>query len=235
MHMRIDALLSRYGYCSRSQARDWLKRGVVRYLNGVLVRNPAEKVAPAQLTVNGNPVEFPDGLFIKLHKPAGYVCSHSEEEGPGVFDLLPAQWMRRNPQPTVAGRLDKDTTGLVLITDDHQLVHRLISPKSHVPKTYLVELDRCLDPAVIALFASGTLMLDGEEKPCLPAALTIGNGTGCEVVLHEGRYHQVKRMFAACGYTVVGLHRRSIGDWELGDLEVGKWEALDINRLPSSS
>ena len=224
MLMRADALLSRYGYCSRRQSALWVKRGALT-CDGRPVGSPADKVDPVRVLVDGKPIEFPEGLFIKLHKPVGFVCSHSEDEGPSVYDLLPPQWMRRTPVPTVAGRLDKDATGLVLITDDHQLVHRLISPRHKVPKEYRVELDRPVDENVGIQFASGTLMLNAEDAPCLPASLTQEPGSSCRVTLFEGRYHQVKRMFAACGYEVRALHRLCIGAWNLGALEVGTWES----------
>lgn len=226
MLLRTDALLSRYGYCSRKEAREWLRQRRVRSLAGP-VAGPAVKVDPSEVLVDGSPVEFPDGLLIKVHKPAGYVCSHEAAEGPSVYDLLPRQWMRRNPVPTAVGRLDKDTTGLVLITDDHPLVHRLIAPKKNIAKVYQVELDRSPDAALINHFAAGTLLLKGEKTPCLSAEVTDIERNRCAVTLHEGRYHQVKRMFAACGYHVESLHRVRIGEWELGNLEAGKWEAVE--------
>ncbi|MBN1756995.1 MAG: rRNA pseudouridine synthase [Chitinispirillaceae bacterium] len=225
MLQRADALLSRYGYCSRKEARQWLSEGRLRIPSG-RITDPAVKINPADVTVDGAPVEYPEGLFVKVHKPVGYVCSHDPAEGPSVYDLLPPQWMRRNPHPTVIGRLDKDTTGLVLITDDHQLVHRLISPKNKIPKVYRVGLDRLPDAALIEIFAAGTLLLKGEKTPCLPAAITEVSDTVCRVTLHEGRYHQVKRMFAACGFQVTALHRLSIGAWQLGKLEEGRWEVV---------
>jgi len=226
MLMRADALLSRFGYCSRRQAAAWVRQGAIT-CDGKSVDNPAHKIDPVEALIEGKPIEFPEGLFIKFHKPAGFVCTHSEGEGPIIFDLLPSQWMRRNPVPTVAGRLDKDTTGLVLITDNHQLVHRLISPRNKVAKIYRVELDRPPDENVGIRFASGTLMLHDEATPCLPAPLTIISGSTCQVTLFEGRYHQVKRMFAACGFEVRALHRLSVGTWALGALEVGTWESIE--------
>ena len=226
MLLRADALLSRYGYCSRKEAKLWLRQGRVRSEAGRL-SDPSAKIDPKRVYVDGAAVAYPDGLFVKLHKPAGHVCSHDPAEGPSVYDLLPPQWMRRNPQPTAVGRLDKDTTGLVLITDDHQLVHRLISPKNKIPKVYRVELDRSPDAALIEIFAAGTLLLNGEKTPCLPAEVSEITGNQCAVTLYEGRYHQVKRMFAACGYHVESLHRVRVGEWELGGLAEGCWEAVE--------
>ena len=228
MLLRADALLSRYGYCSRKEAREWLRTGRVR-AGADRITNPADKVDPRKVLIDGVPVEYPQGLFVKVHKPAGYVCSHDTAEGPTVYDLLPPQWMRRSPQPTAVGRLDKDTTGLVLITDDHRLVHRLISPKNKIPKVYCVTLDRQPENSVVERFAAGTLLLNGEKTPCLPAMVTDISGTVCRVTLHEGRYHQVKRMFAACGYRVTALHRVRVGEWELGELAEGKWEVVEMS------
>ncbi len=227
MLLRADALLSRYGYCSRKEAKQWLRQGRVRSETG-RISDPSVKIDPKTVRVNGAVVEYPDGLFVKVHKPAGYVCSHDSAEGSSVYDLLPQQWMRRNPLPTVVGRLDKDTTGLVLITDDHPLVHRLISPKNKIPKVYRVELDRSPDAMLIDHFASGTLLLNGEKTSCLPAEVSEISGTRCAVTLYEGRYHQVKRMFAACGYHVESLHRVRVGEWELGGLAEGCWEVVEI-------
>ena len=228
MLLRADALLSRYGYCSRREAREWLRQERVR-LDADQIATPADKVDPEKVLIDGAPVEYPEGLFVKVHKPVGYVCSHDAAEGPSVYDLLPRQWMRRNPIPTAVGRLDKDTTGLVLVTDDHRLVHRLISPKNKIPKVYRVTLDRQPESTVVEQFATGTLLLNGEKTPCLPAAVTDISGTVCRVTLYEGRYHQVKRMFAACGYHVTALHRIRIGTWEIGELEEGKWEMVEAD------
>jgi 16S rRNA pseudouridine516 synthase len=147
-----------------------------------------------------------------------------------VWELLPARWLARNPRTTTVGRLDKDSSGLLLVTDLHPLVHQLTAPRRHVPKRYTVELDRPVDdaPDLIARFASGALVLRGEDVPCLPAELTVGGaGDRCEVVLTEGRHRQVRRMFGACGYQVVTLHRTAVGPYTLGDLPAGGWRYED--------
>jgi 16S rRNA pseudouridine516 synthase len=166
-----------------------------------------------------------------FHKPAGYTCS-TDDPGDTIYDLLPVRYALRNPVLSPVGRLDKDTTGLLLMTDDGQLLHRLISPKHHVPKTYQVTLDRQLEGHEAALFSSGELILRGEEKPLLPAALEVIGEKEARITLEEGRYHQVRRMFAAAGNHVLELKRVSIGGLALpDDLEEGDWRILGSTEL----
>jgi 16S rRNA pseudouridine516 synthase len=161
-----------------------------------------------------------------VHKPVGLVCSHDEREGPNVYSLLPERWRQRNPAVTAIGRLDKDTSGLLLLTDLSPLVHRLTSPRHKVPKVYRATLDRDLAPDLAERFASATLLLEGEAEPCAPAAFKRLGPREAELTLTEGRYHQVRRMFAATGSTVLTLHRSQFGDLELGDLPAGQWREL---------
>lgn len=224
--MRLDALLSRYGYCSRSEARAWLKDGRVS-VRGKLAKGPADKAEPREVTVDGEPVEFPDGILALLHKPTGYVCSHDVGEGPTIYDLLPPRWLERNPIVTTIGRLDKDATGVLLITDDGDLVHRWTSPKHKVTKVYEVTVDADLPPGIAELFASGTLQLDGEPKPCLPATVEILGPREARLEIVEGKYHQVKRMFASQGCMVTRLHRSAFGGLTLGDLAPGAWRIVE--------
>jgi len=197
-------------------------------VRGQVVKAADEKFLPEEVLVDGEPLESPEGILVMFHKPAGCVCSHDEREGQRVFDLLPARWIKRNPPVTTVGRLDKDATGVIIITDRGDLVHRWTSPKHHVPKLYEVTVDRDLDPKLIALFASGELRLEEEPKPCLPAKLEIISAREARVELTEGKYHQVKRMFAGQGCTVTRLHRSRFGEFELGDLPVGQWRKLAL-------
>lgn len=225
--MRIDAILSRYGYCSRREAAQWVKRGRV-LVKGVAAKSASAKAEPEDVLVNGEPIPFPAGLYVALHKPLGCTCSH-REEGELVYDLLPQQWLNRGDGVSTVGRLDKETSGLLLITDDGAFVHALTSPKRHVPKVYEFECSAPIPADAVALFASGELMLHGETTPCLPAELEItGECTG-RLTLHEGRYHQVRRMLAAVGAPVVTLCRTAIGPLQLADLnlEPGEWAAID--------
>lgn len=225
--MRIDALLSRFGYCSRREVAQWLKRGRVTR-NGEVVKSVNEKAEPQEVLVDGAPVEFPDGIYVALNKPLGCTCSH-KEEGDLVYDLLPAQWLRRNPVVNTVGRLDKETSGLLLLTDDGAFEHAQTSPKRHVPKVYAFTTASPVPQAAVAQFASGEFMLQGERTPCLPAELVItGECTG-RLTLHEGRYHQVRRMLAAVGAPVESLERIEIGPLKLAELNLapGEWVEID--------
>lgn len=225
--MRVDAMLSRYGYCSRREARAWVSSGRV-VSGGNVIKNVNSKVEPADTLVDGQEVPFVDGLYVALHKPLGYTCSH-DEDGKLVYDLLPAQWMRRGDGVNTVGRLDKETSGLLLITDDGAFLHVLTSPKRHVPKVYEFETECSIPAEAVQLFAEGTLMLTGEKTPCLPAQLRITGSCKGELVLHEGRYHQVRRMLAAVGAPIARLHRLAIGPLKLEglNLQPGEWVAID--------
>ena len=225
--MRKDALLSRFGYCSRREVAQWLKRGRVTR-NGIAVKSPNEKVEPEEVLVDGEPVEFPHGIYIALNKPLGCTCSH-KEEGELVYDLLPEQWLRRNPVVNTVGRLDKETAGLLLLTDDGAFEHAQTSPKRHVPKVYSFTTSAPIPASAVSLFASGELMLEGERTPCLPAELVITGELSGRLTLHEGRYHQVRRMLASVGAPVDTLERIEIGPLKLADLnlEPGEWCEID--------
>jgi 16S rRNA pseudouridine516 synthase len=227
---RLDQLLSSLGYCSRREARDWIEDERVE-VAGEIADDAGKKVLSADVRVDGEPLDHPDGLLLLLHKPLGRVCSHELREGPSVYDLLPERWRRRNPGVTSIGRLDKDTSGLLLLTDQTALVHRLTSPKHKVPKVYRATVDRDLSPELVPLFASGTLRLEDEDQPCAPAELKLLSPREAELTLTEGRYHQVRRMFAATGSTVLTLHRARFGDLELGDLPPGQWRELPVNHF----
>jgi 16S rRNA pseudouridine516 synthase len=216
------------GYCSRREARDWIADERVE-VSGEIADDVGRKVSPADVRVDGEPLDHPEGLLLLLHKPLGCVCSHDAREGPSVYDLLPDRWRRRNPGVTSIGRLDKETSGLLLLTDQTALVHRLTSPKHKVPKVYRATVDRDLSPELGPLFAGGTLRLEGEDQPCAPAELKMLSPREAELTLTEGRYHQVRRMFAATGATVLALHRARFGDLELGDLPAGHWRELPVD------
>jgi 16S rRNA pseudouridine516 synthase len=128
----------------------------------------------------------------------------------------------------MVGRLDKDTSGLLLITDQGKLVQRWTSPRSEIAKIYEATVDKPLSPKLVGIFAKGGLMLQGEDKPCLPAKLEIVDPLHAKLILNEGRYHQARRMFASQGWHVEALHRSRFGEYELGDLEAGKWRVLEL-------
>lgn len=226
--LRIDQALSRYGFCPRSHAAGWLKRGRV-CVDGAPATDASLRVEPARLTVDGASIPFPDGMLIMLHKPVGHVCSHAADEGPSVYGLLPPQFLERSPRPEAVGRLDKDTSGLLLLTDQGKLIQQWTHPRHEVEKEYEATLDRPPPPECAALFAAGTLRLEGEERPCKPARLEPLDGPlRWRLTVTEGRYHLVRRMFAAVGSTVVALHRPRVGEYRLGDLPAGQFTALPL-------
>jgi 16S rRNA pseudouridine516 synthase len=222
---RIDQLLASLGYGTRREVREWIRAGRVT-VRGAPERDPGASVEPGDVRIDGEPPDHPGELLILLNKPAGRVCSHDPAEGPSVYGLLPARWQRRNPQVTSVGRLDKETTGLLLLTDRSEIVHRLTSPRHGVPKAYRATLDREPPAGAEEIFASGRCVLAGEDKPCAPAQLRRIGDRAAELTITEGRYRQVRRMFAAQGCEVLELHRFRFGDLELGDLAPGQWTEL---------
>jgi 16S rRNA pseudouridine516 synthase len=221
------------GYGSRREVREWIGAGRVT-VAGAAVLDPGTRVEPADVRIDGEPPDHPGELLLMLNKPAGRVCSHNPSEGPSVYGLLPARWQARNPPVTSVGRLDKETTGLLLLTDCSPLVHRLTSPRHKVPKVYRARLAGPLPPGIEDVFSSGTLVLADEKEPCAPATLRRIGEREAEVTLTEGRYRQVRRMFASQGCEVIGLHRSRFGGLELGDLPEGTWIELPLNCLDNS-
>ena len=227
---RLDRLLANLGYGSRREVTDLVARRQV-VLDGIVVKDSGAKIAiaadlPGRLTVSGKPLDPPAPLTLLMHKPLDVVCSH-REPGRSVYELLPRRWRARLPGLSTIGRLDKDTSGLLLITDDGPFLHRVISPKSHVAKRYVATLDRPLRGDEAAIFAAGTLMLEGEKAPLAPAELEPLGPNEARLTITEGRYHQVRRMFAAVGNHVAALHRDQIGALALPeDLAPGAWRIL---------
>lgn len=225
---RLDQLLSSLGYCSRKEAQVLCDEGAVT-VGGEVLDDASKRVDPAQVQVDGEPLEFPDGLFVIFHKPTGYVCSHDSRDGARIYDVLPERWIRRDPRVTSIGRLDKDTSGLLLLTDQGALVQRLTSPKHQIDKVYVAAIDRDVTAEDVAAFAQG-IALEGEDEPCRPADLRAAGPKRAEVTIHEGKYHQVRRMFAARGMHVSALHRARFGEWTLEGLAEGEWRALPLPR-----
>ena len=236
--VRLDRLLANLGYGSRREVQALAAAGRVR-LDGAAVLDADRRLAlhadlAERLTVSGRPLDPLPGMALMMHKPLGVTCSH-KVDGDLVYDLLPERWRRREPALSTVGRLDKETSGLLLLTDEGALLHRIISPRSHLAKRYRAVLAAPLAGDEAALFASGEMMLEGEIKPLLPAALTVLEPTVAELTIHEGRYHQVRRMFAAVGCPVIALHRDRIGGLELPpDLTPGSYRLLgeaELNQL----
>ena len=228
--VRLDRLLANLGYGSRREVTPIIKGGRVTAA-GATVRDPNAKVHGHTVRLDGVELDHPDGILVMLNKPIGVVCSHEPSEGPRAYDLLPPHWEYRNPRVESVGRLDKDTSGLLVFTDDHQLLHRLTSPKHHVVKRYEATLTLPYDTSLGERLASGTLVLDGESTPCLPASVELIDEEVPTVAisLTEGRYHQVRRMVAACGNHVETLRRTHFGSWSLDDLAEGTWTDITLS------
>ena len=232
---RVDKLLGSMGYGSRTEmARLGRAGGIV--LDGVELTDVSKRIPvtpdlPSRMQVDGRPLDPPAGLVMMLHKPLGMTCSR-KEDGALVYDILPDRWKRRDPAISTIGRLDKQTTGLLLLTDDGDLLHRVISPKRHVAKVYRATLARPLVGTEQAVFEAGGLVLEGEDKPLSPAVLEVLSPTEARLTVTEGRYHMVRRMFAAVGNHVETLHRERIGGLSLpGDLEPGQWRLMTPDEI----
>lgn len=232
--MKLLKLIANLGYGSRKQVAALFREGRITHVDGEVLYADDELGVHATheaIRVDDEPLDPPQGLLLMLHKPAGYVCS-IKDKGRLIYDLLPPRFRLRDPVLSCVGRLDRDTSGLLLMTDDGMLLHRIISPKSELPKVYEATLAQPLRGDEAALFASGTLMLESDEKPLLPAELEVLSPQRARLTLHEGRYHQVRRMFAALGNHVDVLHRVSVGGATLGDLASGEWRTLgDADRV----
>ena len=222
---RIDQLLASLGYGTRRDIDFWIKDGRIK-IEGETRPRSEMRVDPALVLFDDEELDHPLGLLIAMHKPAEYVCSHESSEGPTVYDLLPERWKRRKPAIETIGRLDKDTSGLLLLTDQHDLIHKLTSPKNHVSKIYETRVEGELTQKMVDILASGTLMMHGETKPCLPARLEILTPNRARVTVQEGRYHQVRRMLGAVGAPVLSLKRVQFGSLLLGDLKESSFRLL---------
>ncbi|WP_281559262.1 pseudouridine synthase [Thalassomonas sp. RHCl1] len=221
--MRLDKFICKSTEFSREQARELILGGNIR-VNGEILTDPAKQVHENnEILFKGSRLKARDSRYIMLHKPAGSICSNVDENYPSVFSLLSFD---RVDDLHLAGRLDVDTTGLVFITDDGRWSQQIISPKNQCYKTYLVGLRNPVADGVVQQFASG-LQLQGEKELTLPARLQIITPQQVLLSIMEGKYHQVKRMFAAIGNKVVSLHRQQIGDIALEPgLQPGQWRYL---------
>ena len=248
MKVRLDKLLSGRGVCSRREAAALIARGSISYAEDIRLA-PDVKVEPELVRFMGKPLD-PELLYILINKPEGTVCSH-EDAGRLIYDLLPERFLKRSSAVNTAGRLDKDTTGVLLITDDGALNHRLLSPKHHVSKIYEVWTREKVYQAQADRLREGGRMLDGEKKPLLPAEVRlipegeadfklpseIENSEEPEYSDHlfltitEGRFHQVKRMFEALNNEVAKLHRCGFAGLNISGLEFGKWRFLTESEI----
>ncbi|WP_372018939.1 pseudouridine synthase [Pseudoxanthomonas sp. 10H] len=229
--MQLVKHLANLGYGSRKEVAWMFREGRVTDADGEVLYAD-DPLDHDNVRVDGEPLDPPPGLVLMLHKPAGHTCS-TKDKGRIVYDLLPSRFRERDPVLSTVGRLDRETTGLLLMTDDGGLLHRIVSPKSKLAKVYEATLAQDLRGDEAALFASGTLMLESETTPLLPARLEVLGPRRARLTLHEGRYHQVRRMFAATGNHVEALHRPQVGGLALDGLPEGQWRALGAADLDS--
>ncbi|HET6587608.1 MAG TPA: pseudouridine synthase [Oleiagrimonas sp.] len=223
--MKLLRYLANLGYGSRRDVQSLFRDGRVTDADGQVL-HPDNVAAHADVRVDGEALDPSPGMVLMLHKPVGYTCSHADA-GRVIYQLLPSRWLARKPALSSIGRLDRDTSGLLLLTDEGALLHRIISPRAHVTKVYEATLAEPLRGDEGELFASGTLMLRSETRPLAPAGLEVLTPTRVRLSVTEGRYHQVRRMFAAAGNRVETLHRVAVGGLVLGELAPGQWRQLD--------
>ena len=227
--MRLVRLIANLGYGSRKEVAWMFREGRITDPDGEVLYAD-DKVEHAQIRIDGEPLDPPAGIILMMHKPLNVTCSR-KDPGRVVYDLLPSRYRQRDPALSTVGRLDRDTSGLLLITDDGGLLHRIISPRANVTKVYEATLAQDLRGDEQALFASGTLMLESETTPLLPAKLDVLAPRHVRLSITEGRYHQVRRMFAATGNHVESLQRVAVGQLQLADLQPGAWRQLNPEEI----
>lgn len=230
--MRIDKMLANLGYGSRKEVKGLLKKGAVK-INGEIVKDAKEHIDPNQdiVIINGQEVVYKEFIYLMMNKPGGVISATEDNRDETVVDLLEMEDQVYEPFPV--GRLDKDTEGLLLITNDGQLSHRLLSPKKHVPKTYFAVIEGEVTEEDIIAFRNGVTLDDGyETKPGELVILKSGLMSDIELTITEGKFHQVKRMFQAVGKRVVYLKRISMGSLKLDEtLELGEYRELTDEEL----
>ena len=230
--MRLDKMLANSGFGTRKEVKKLLKTGVVK-VDGNVVKDAKVHVDPEvqEVTVHDDIVEYREFIYLMMHKPPGFLSATEDHRQETVVDILQEEDKIFEPFPV--GRLDKDTEGFLLLTNDGQLAHQLLSPKKHVPKTYYAKIDGEVTEEDIAAFQKGVTLDDGYET--LPAELKILTAAAqseIEITIVEGKFHQVKRMFQAVGKTVTYLKRLSMGPLELDpDLELGEYRELTDEEL----
>jgi len=222
--MKLVKLIANLGYGSRKEVAWMFREGRITDAAGEVLYAD-DKVAHEQIYIDGEPLDPPVGLVLMMNKPLGATCSR-KDQGRVVYDLLPPRYRVRDPSLSTVGRLDRDTSGLLLFTDDGALLHRIISPRAEVTKVYEATLAQDLRGDEAELFASGTLMLESETTPLAPARLEVIAPRLARLTVTEGRYHQVRRMFAATGNHVDALQRIAVGALQLDELPAGEWRML---------
>jgi 16S rRNA pseudouridine516 synthase len=227
--MKLVKLIANLGYGSRKDVALMFREGRITDPDGEVLYAD-DKVPHEHIRIDDEPLDPPSGIVLMMNKPLGATCSR-KDIGRVVYDLLPPRYRVRDPALSTVGRLDRDTSGLLLFTDDGAMLHRIISPKARVAKVYEATLASDLGGDEGALFASGTMMLESEKTPLEPAELDVLEPRRVRLTLTEGRYHQVRRMFAAVGNHVETLTRVSVGALGLDDLKAGDWRALEDHEI----
>ena len=225
--MRVDKLLSNVGVASRAELKKYCKQGLIS-VNGKVINNPGVQVDSESddIRFNGEKIVYREFVYIMLNKPDGYISATFDKYDPIVLDLIDQSYLVSEPFPV--GRLDKDTEGLLVLTNDGQLAHRVLSPKKHVPKTYYAKIQGKVTEEDILAFEKGVILDDGYET--MPSQLKIlksDDMSEIELTIHEGKFHQVKRMFESVGKKVVYLKRLSMGKLKLDEsLGLGEYREL---------
>lgn len=224
---RVDKVLSNLGYGSRTEIKKFCKQGIIQ-VNGKTVSNPGQQVDTDidEIVINGEKINYREFIYLMMNKPDGYISATFDKHDPIVLDLIDDEYLVFEPFPV--GRLDKDTEGLLVLTNDGQLAHRVLSPKKHVPKKYYAKIDGRVTEEDIEAFKEGVVLDDGYKT--MPAELEIlksDDKSEIELVIHEGKFHQVKRMFESVGKKVTYLKRLSMGGLMLDEsLEIGEYREL---------
>jgi 16S rRNA pseudouridine516 synthase len=227
--MRLDKFLANQGFGSRKDAKKFIKDKRIK-INEVFAKKPEDNINPLvdEISIDDDVIEYKENYYFMLNKPKGYICATEDNFQNTVLELIPEyNYLKLFP----VGRLDKDTTGLLLITTDGDFAHKLISPKRHVDKVYIATLDKDVDMKIKNEFESGIIL---DDELTLPAKIEQLESNVCKVTLHQGKYHQVKRMFEYFGYKVIELHREKFAFLTLGDLQEGEYRELtdeEVNHL----
>ena len=230
--LRIDKILSNVGYGSRAEIKKYCKYGII-FVNGEVVNNPGLQVDPEndEIIFDGEKVNYREFIYIMLNKPGGYISATYDKFDPIVLDLIDPSYLVFEPFPV--GRLDKDTEGLLVLTNDGQLSHRVLSPKKHVPKTYYAKVEGKVTNEDILEFEKGVVLDDGYKT--MPSKLNILKSdeiSEIELTINEGKFHQVKRMFESVGKKVVYLKRLSMGNLKLDEsLALGEYRELTLDEI----
>lgn len=227
--MKFAKYLANLGYGSRREVIHLFQVGAVTDTSGIVL-SATSNFRHDDVRVDGEPLDPPPDSTLMFHKPVGYVCS-TKEASQLIYELLPRRFRERSPIMAPVGRLDRDSSGLLLLTDNGQINHRVASPKTHLPKVYEAHLAQALRGDEAEQFASGAFVLESETEPLKPVRLEHLEEKRVRVTLTEGRYHQVRRMFAAVGNHVETLHRTAIGPLQLGTLAPGHWRLLDDTEI----